>query len=86
MDLPDSARPARMLEAEELKALEVDGVVCARGLLDQQTIEALRFALEDAIEEGSFKVKTGHVGRMVWEESTGWRVASWNQPPTAPLS
>ena len=50
MDLPNSARPARMLKAEELEALEVDGVVCARGLLDPETIESLRVALEDAIE------------------------------------
>ncbi len=61
-------------------------LVCSSNGLLRWFLGLVPGALEDAIEKGSFKVKTGHVGRMVWEEPAGWRVASWNQPPTAPLS
>lgn len=47
---PLPAEPSRYLNTEELEQLEIDGVVCARGLLDMPLIETLRVALEDAIE------------------------------------
>ena len=42
-------------------------------------------ALEEAVAGGTFKVRTGHVGRMEWTEEGGWRVLSWNRPPEDPL-
>lgn len=44
------ATPSRSFTAQELATYERDGVVCARGLLDQALVEHLREALEDAIE------------------------------------
>jgi len=61
-------------------------LVCSSNGLLRWFLGLVPGALEEALENASFKVKTGHVGRMVWEASAGWRVASWNQPPTAPLS
>ena len=61
-------------------------LVCSSNGLLRWFLGLVPGALESAIEGASFKVKTGHVGKMVWEASTGWRVVSWNQPPTAPLS
>ncbi|GEM_PF-5305048 len=49
--LPTPAEPTRFLSDGELEALERDGVVRARGLVDAATIEHLRDALEDAIEK-----------------------------------
>ena len=45
------ATPLRFFREEELASFERDGVVCARGLLDPDTIDHLRDALEDAIEK-----------------------------------
>ncbi len=51
MTIPEPAQPSRDLTASELDSLARDGVVCARGLLDLDTIETLRDALEDAIQK-----------------------------------
>lgn len=60
-------------------------LVCSSNGLLRWFLGLVPGALEGAIEEGSFKVKTGHVGRMEWRDSDGWRVASWNQPPSSPI-
>ncbi len=49
-EYPAPAEPHRPFDQGELDALERDGVVCARGLIDAKTIEDLRTSLEDAIE------------------------------------
>ena len=46
-----AAEPTRWLREDELSALEADGAVCARGLLDAQTITVLQESLEDALEK-----------------------------------
>ncbi|MCH2173410.1 phytanoyl-CoA dioxygenase family protein [Myxococcota bacterium] len=56
--LPKPAVPSRYFTEEELSTFERDGVVCARGLLDQETIHHLREALEDAIEKLSILGKS----------------------------
>jgi ectoine hydroxylase-related dioxygenase (phytanoyl-CoA dioxygenase family) len=47
--LPEPAAPHRPLSEEELAAYERDGAVCARGLLDDATVDQMRDALEDVI-------------------------------------
>jgi len=49
--LPRPEEPSRFFTPDELETFERDGVVCARALLDGAAIEALRVALEDAIEK-----------------------------------
>ncbi len=61
-------------------------LVCSSNGLLRWFLGLVPGALEEAIEGAAFKVKTGHVGRMEWHRPGGWRVASWNQPPTSPLS
>ncbi|MDG1048964.1 MAG: histidine phosphatase family protein [Planctomycetota bacterium] len=58
-------------------------LVCSSNGLLRWFLGLVPGALEAAIEGSSFKVKTGHVGRMEWRDGEGWQVASWNQPPTA---
>ena len=44
-------------------------------------------ALERAIAEGGFKVRTGHYGVLIFEPADGrWRLAAWNVPPRRSLS
>ncbi|MEM8935009.1 MAG: phytanoyl-CoA dioxygenase family protein [Pseudomonadota bacterium] len=69
---PTPQRPIRYLADDELATLEEDGVVCARGLIDQQMILDLRDALESAIETlsvfGGSKEKNGFSGDIfVWK-------------------
>ncbi len=61
-------------------------LVCSSNGLLRWFLGLVPGALEEAIKGAAFKVKTGHVGRMEWHRPGGWRVASWNQPPTSPLS
>ncbi|MEM7020190.1 MAG: phytanoyl-CoA dioxygenase family protein, partial [Pseudomonadota bacterium] len=56
---PKPAQPLRTLTTDELTAFETDGAVCARALLDTETIGELRIALEDAIEKFSVLGKNG---------------------------
>ena len=56
---PTPLEPQRYLTDAELDAYHADGVACARGLLDEDTIEKLRVALEDAIERLSVLGKRG---------------------------
>ncbi len=49
-ELPQPATPLRPFTLEELAIFAADGVLCARGLLDEATIASLRVALEDALE------------------------------------
>jgi ectoine hydroxylase-related dioxygenase (phytanoyl-CoA dioxygenase family) len=53
------AEPSRFFTPDELDAFERDGVVCARGLLDADTIDHLRESLEDAIDKLSVLGKGG---------------------------
>jgi ectoine hydroxylase-related dioxygenase (phytanoyl-CoA dioxygenase family) len=70
-----------MFTSDELEAFERDGVVCARGLLDSETIEVLREALEDAIEKLSVLGKRGlnresqgfHGDIFVWKLQDAFR-------------
>ena len=57
--LPGPKTPSRFFSEEEIETYHRDGVVCARGLLDAQTIDHLREALEDAIEKLSILGKDG---------------------------
>ncbi len=50
---PKPRAPHRFLTDEELGAYERDGVVCARGLLDAETLETMTDALEDVIANQS---------------------------------
>lgn len=45
------ASPMRFLDDTELQALEDDGAICARGLIDPATVEGLQVALEDALQK-----------------------------------
>jgi len=60
-------------------------LVCSSNGLLRWFLGLVPGALEEAIERGTFKVKTGHVGRMECDRSGLWSVRSWNQPPTSPL-
>ncbi|MDG2306715.1 MAG: phytanoyl-CoA dioxygenase family protein [Candidatus Binatia bacterium] len=51
MKFPDRAAPRRRLRPEELTALEADGAICARGLLDKATVDHMRDALEDVLAQ-----------------------------------
>lgn len=59
-------------------------LVCSSNGLLRWFLDAVPGALERARAEGTFKVKTGGVGRMV-SDSTGpsprWTVTHWNSPP-----
>jgi len=46
---PPRAAPRRRLTADELAAYEADGVICARGLLDGETLDRMRDSLEDVL-------------------------------------
>ncbi|MDG2333211.1 MAG: phytanoyl-CoA dioxygenase family protein [Myxococcota bacterium] len=48
---PDPAQPLRDLTREELDAYARDGAVCARGLIDHETIERMRGAIEKVTRE-----------------------------------
>lgn len=60
-------------------------LVCSSNGLLRWFLGLVPGALEDAVEAGTFKVRTGHVGRMEWDGEGRWRVCSWNQPPDAPI-
>lgn len=75
---PQSVR--RDFTTDELKALDEDGVICARGLLDMDTIELLRKAIEDAIAQinafagENAKIDDGFSGDVfVWKLHDGFR-------------
>ena len=48
-EFPTPPLPHRNLEEEELAAFAEEGAVCARGLIDEQTIEHMRDATEEVI-------------------------------------
>lgn len=88
---PPPATPTRPISTGELAALEKDGVVCARALLDAATIETLRDALEDAIETLSVLAKNGlnresngfHGDIFVWKLHDAFRdLALFSALPT----
>lgn len=60
-------------------------LVCSSNGLLRWFLGLVPGALEEAVAGGTFKVRTGHVGRMEWTEEGGWRVLSWNRPPEDPL-
>jgi ectoine hydroxylase-related dioxygenase (phytanoyl-CoA dioxygenase family) len=79
-DYPSRQKPRRNFTADELKALQEDGVVCARSLLDMGTIEVLREAIEDAIVRisalagESAKIDDGFSGDVfVWKLHDSFR-------------
>ncbi|QDV08779.1 Phosphoserine phosphatase 1 [Planctomycetes bacterium Poly30] len=60
-------------------------LVCSSNGLLRWFLDAVPGALERARQEGTFKVKTGGVGRMVFEPAAavpGWTVTHWNCPPS----
>ncbi|MEE2784870.1 MAG: phytanoyl-CoA dioxygenase family protein [Pseudomonadota bacterium] len=81
MAYPAPAVPHRRLTEDELAAFEQDGVVCARGLLDRDTIGELREAIEDAIaklsvlgKEAKWKDRNGFHGDIfVWKLHDAFR-------------
>lgn len=59
-------------------------MACSSNGLLRWFLDAVPEALENALREGTFKVKTGGVGLMrLNSEDTeaGWQVALWNTPP-----
>ncbi|BFM14842.1 phytanoyl-CoA dioxygenase family protein [Maricurvus nonylphenolicus] len=77
---PKKQRPIRDLTREELIALDKDGVICARGLLDLGSISFLREAIEDAIQRlaalktDSFEIDNGFSGDVfVWKLHDAFR-------------
>lgn len=61
-------------------------LVCSSNGLLRWFLDAVPGALESALEEGTFKVKTGGVGLMrLADEGAPWKVALWNTPPRSLL-
>ena len=61
-------------------------LVCSSNGLLRWFLDAVPGALESALKEGTFKVKTGGVGlmRLPSEEAGApWQVALWNTPPSS---
>lgn len=50
---PEPSLPSRFFTKEEIESYYRDGVVCARGLLDTETVHHLREALEDTLKKVS---------------------------------
>ncbi len=63
-------------------------MICSSNGLLRWFLDAVPGALESALVEGTFKVKTGGVGLMrlsPGDADAGWKVALWNTPPDALL-
>lgn len=61
-------------------------LVCSSNGLLRWFLDAVPGALDSAIGDGTFKVKTGRVGRLVRSKADpdgGWMVTLWNHPPDA---
>ncbi len=80
-EIPQPAEPTRMLSEEELSAYQEDGAICARGLLDSETIDHMRTAIEEVIGQGSvlgagaldLAEKGFHGDIFVWKEHDRFR-------------
>ena len=63
-------------------------LVCSSNGLLRWFLDAVPGALNTALQEGTFKVKTGAVGLLRFksdETNPQWKLALWNQPPDALL-
>jgi len=85
---PEPAAPRRFLSSEELAAFEEDGALCARALLDDETVDTMRVALEDVLSGTSVLAK-GQVSRpddgfhgdiFVWKLHDAFRDMAWFSP------
>ncbi len=61
--LPEPASPLRRLSDDELTAYAQDGAICARGILDPETIDRMREGLGEVIGQDSVLGRDGTLDR-----------------------
>lgn len=60
-------------------------LACSSNGLLRWFLELVPGRFEAALADGTFKVRTGHVGMLRVTDAGAWDVLSWNRPPDAPL-